>query len=832
MDFYISAHQIKDNILVTAIEKGKKVKYKVPYKPTLYMDSRKPDAQFKTLSGSPVDSIQFDSISDAKDFFNKYSDVANMKLYGLTDYIYTYIFEKYRYDIDYDSNLLNIIVLDIEVKSDEGFPTPELASKEITAITVRKKGYNICFGCGSFTPKDKNTTYVKCKNEEELLEKFLELWCTDSWRPDIVTGWNIETFDIPYLVNRITNVLSEEKAKLLSPWKMIHEKRINLGYKEVQSYNILGVNILDYMVIYKKFTYTQQESYSLDYISSTELGEKKLDYSGYGSLMKLYRDNFQLFMEYNIHDCALIDRLEEKLGFIEQVLALAYDAKVLYNDTLATVKPWDVIIHNYLMEKGIVVPFYKPSEEYHMIPGGYVKDPIPGKYKWPVSFDLTSLYPHIIMQYNISAETFRGKLDTELEHGSLAFIAENMDFLKEKNYSCTGNYCLYDNSFQGFLPRLMEKMFEDREKYKEIMKEVKKENEKNPSQALKNKIARYNNLQMSKKIQLNSAYGALANMYFRWFSMENASAVTTSGQMTIKFIGAEINKFMNKIMKTEDVDYIITMDTDSAYISFDAFVQKYLPDVTDTDRIVDLLDKVCREKIEPYIKECFVRFKGMTNARVNKMKMKREAIADVGIFIVKKRYAMSVYDNEGVRFKEPELKITGIEAVRSSTPKVCREKIKQALTIIMYDDVDKLKGFIDDFKKEFMKLNVADIACPSTANNLDKYTSKINIYEKKTPMHVKGALLYNKWIKDKKLTEKYPAIKEGDKIKYICLKKPNPIFDTAISISTVLPDELMLDRYIDKETQFQKTFVNPIEKITDIVGWDISGKATFEDLWI
>jgi len=832
MNFYITANQIKNNILIRAIVNGKKVKFKIPYKPYLFIDSKKPDAEYKTLSGNYVDKIDFDSITEIKQFIYDYKDVSNMKLYGLTDYIYTYIYENYPGDIDYDSSKLNIVVLDIEVASDQGFPHPDLASKEITAITLRKGDQNICFGCGKFTPTDKNTVYVKCKNEEDLLEKFLGVWESDSWMPDIVTGWNIETFDIPYLVNRIKIVLGDNASKRLSPWKMIHDKKIDLGFKEVTSYNLLGINILDYMVIYKKFMFSQQESYALNYIAVKELDEKKLDYSSYGSLQNLYRDNFQLFMEYNIHDCVLISRLEEKLGFIEQVLALAYDAKVTYQDTLATVKPWDVIIHNYLMDKKIVVPFFNPGNDFTAIPGGYVKDPIPGKYKWPVSFDLTSLYPHIIMQYNISAETFRGTLGLDDEHGSLAIIDSYLDFLKEKNLSCTANYCLYDNSFQGFLPRLMEKMFEDRERYKEIMKEAKKENEKNPSQALKNKIARYHNLQLSKKIQLNSAYGALANMYFRWFSVYNATAVTTSGQMTIKYIGSKINDFMNKIMKTEGIDYIITMDTDSAYVSFDAFVEKYIPNETDKHAITKILDKVCKEKIEPFIAKCFEEFQGMTNARVNKMKMKREAIADVGIFTAKKRYAMSVYDNEGIAYKEPEIKITGIEAVRSSTPQVCRESLKEAIKIILHKDNDALIAHIENFKKKFIEMPVEDIACPSSVNNLKKYESSFNIYQKGTPMHVKGALIYNKWIKEKKLTDKYPTIQEGEKIKFICLKQPNPVFDSVISVSTVLPEELKLDQYIDKEKQFEKVFVNPIDRLTSIIGWEVEKKTTFKDLWI
>jgi len=473
MKFYTSVFQRGDKIYVRGYEDGQRVDYIEKYKPYLFL--AKNNGFYKTLDGTRVEKMPFDSISDAKDFVEKYKDVANMNYWGLTNYQYVFMYDAYPGEINYDPSVVSVVTIDIECAADAGFPDIQKADKEITAITLRKNGNNIVFGCGEYVEHAPNIKYIRCKNEQELLAKFLQVWNHDSWKPDIVTGWNIEFFDIPYTVNRIKNVLGEAEAKKLSPWGILDEREVDFKGKKNQTFSPAGVAVLDYYQLYRKFTFGNQESYKLDYISQIELGEKKIDYSEYGSLLELYKSNFQKFIEYNIHDCVLVDRLDEKLKFIEQVMALAYDAKVNYGDTMTTVRPWDVIIHNYLLDRRIVIPQFKESKEQFELVGGHVKEPKIGLSKWVVSFDLNSLYPHLIMQYNISPETFVKRWG---EMPSIDNILNGVNYefhLRDHDYTYAANGCMYRKDKQGFLPALMEKMYNDRVIYKKKMIEAKQE---------------------------------------------------------------------------------------------------------------------------------------------------------------------------------------------------------------------------------------------------------------------------------------------------------------------------------------------------------------------
>lgn len=467
MAFYTSVYQRGDKIYMRGFDKGLRISDVEAYKP--YMFIPKQGGKYKTLDGREVGRLDFDSIGDAKDFVDKYKDVSNMEIFGINTFAYLYIFDNFKGDIDYDPQLVRIGTLDIECAADEGFPDIQKADKPITAITVRCKGRNYVFGCGKFKTDDLNTHYLECKDEYELIQKFLACW--QALDLDIVTGWNIEFFDIPYLVNRIKLLFNDKEAKRLSPWKILDEKMIEFRGKENQSYNPFGLAVLDYYQLYRKFTFGNQESYKLDFISQIELGEKKIDYSEYGNLLELYKNDYQKFIEYNIHDCVLVDRLDDKLKFLEQVMALAYDAKVNYQDTMTTVRSWDVIIHNYLLEQGIVIPQFKKQPDFDSLVGGYVKEPKVGLSNWVVSFDLNSLYPHLIMQYNISTETFV----TRLPDFDKIDILLNGDWSTNCPHAITANGCIYRKDKQGFLPALMEKMYNDRVIYKKKMIEAKQE---------------------------------------------------------------------------------------------------------------------------------------------------------------------------------------------------------------------------------------------------------------------------------------------------------------------------------------------------------------------
>ena len=820
MKFYTNFFQRGNRVFVRGYENGKPVEYIKKYKPYLFLPKK--DGFYRTLDGNPVDKIEFDSIPAAKEFIESYKEVSNFNYYGLTNFQYVFVYDTYQGEIQYDPSIVSVVSIDIECAADEGFPDIQKADKEITAITLRKNGKSIVFGCGDYVAHAPDIMYVRCKTEADLLSKFLDVWNHKTWKPDIVTGWNIEFFDIPYIVNRINNVLNEEEAKRLSPWRILDEREIEFKGKQNQTFAPAGISVLDYYQLYRKFTFGNQESYKLDYIAQVELGEKKVDYSEYGSLLGLYKNNFQKFIEYNIHDCVLVDKLDAKLKFIEQVMALAYDAKVNYVDTMTTVRPWDVIIHNYLLDRRIVIPQFEVDKTPFDLVGGYVKEPRIGINKWVVSFDLNSLYPHLIMQYNISPETFKGKAS------GMPSIDKMLEgkFKSMYDLSYAANGCMYDKDKQGFLPALMEKMYNDRVEYKQKMIEAKKRYEQTKSPEDEMLIARYHNMQMAKKIQLNSAYGALGNRYFRWFSFKNAEAITMSGQLSIRWIEKKMNEFMNKICQTKDVDYVIASDTDSIYVTF----EKLIPEGSDELKAVETIDKFCETKIQNYLNLCYDELANMMNAYQQKMQMKRETIANKGIWKAKKMYILNAWNVEGVQYSEPKLKIQGIEAVRSSTPHACREKLKQALTIIMNKDETELQKFIADFRMKFMELPFEDVAFPRGVRGLEKYHDASNIYKKSTPIQVKGVLIFNHLLKKHKLTN-IPPIQNGDKIKFVYLKSPNPVQDTVIATSDYLPEIFDLDKYIDREVQFDKSFLEPLKSITSIINWEVEKRSTLEDFF-
>ena len=832
--FYTNFHLFKNNVMLRGYKNGKAFQRNIPLKPYLFVDTKNQSAKYHTLAGDPVEKIDFDNVYEARDFLKQYQGTQDFNIYGLTNYIYAYINDEFRGEIDYDPALVSVVSIDIEVAADEGFPDIYRADKPVTAISVRKNGKSVVLGCGKYTSKSKDVTYVECVDEKNLLGIFLNLMNHPDWTPDVITGWNVEGFDIPYLYNRINNLLGSESVKKLSPWRIVEEREIVRGKSGTSHkvYEIAGVTTLDYLELYKKFSFTNQESYRLDHIANIELGERKLDYSEYDSLLELYKQDYEKFIDYNLHDVVLVDRLEDKLGLIKQVFAIAYDAKVNYMDTMTTVRPWDIIIHNYLMSKMTVIPLAEKKSLDSPLVGGYVKDPKIGMHKWVVSFDLNSLYPHLIMQYNISPETYVGKnvvptID-EILAGHTPDIPDGV--------AIAANGCMYRKDHQGFLPELMQKMYDDRVLYKKKMIEAKQQYEKTPTYELEKQISRYHNLQFAKKIQLNSAYGALGNQYFRWFDLKHAEAITMSGQLAIRWIETRMNIFMNKMMKTKNKDYVIASDTDSIYVVMDDVVQAVFGSETEVkthEKMKEIstgLDKFIESRVQTFIDIEYQKLADLMHAYQQKMKMKRESIANKGIWTAKKKYILNVWDSEGVQFSEAKLKMMGIEAVRSSTPGVCRDRIKKALDIIMNEDEASLIKFIEEFRLEFYEMSYDEVAFPRGCRGMADYRDRNTIYKKSTPIHVRGALLYNKLLTDKNITT-VETIKDGDKIKFCYLKMPNPIRENVISTLGPLPKQFGLEKYIDYATQFEKSFLDPISIILKVIDWSHEKKNTIDSFW-
>jgi DNA polymerase elongation subunit (family B) len=387
---------------------------------------------------------------------------------------------------------------------------------------------------------------------------------------------------------------------------------------------------------------------------------------------------------------------------------------------------------------------------------------------------------------------------------------------------------LFKTDGQGFLPEMMETMYNERVIYKKRMLKAKKEYEKTKDPKLVREISRCHNIQWARKIALNSAYGAVGNQYFRYYDVRQASAITTAGQFIIRFIETKVNEYLNKILKTHDkLDYIVASDTDSIYVTLDKLVEKTC-EGKDNEQICNFLNKVVDSRIEPFLEKCFGELADYTNAFKNCMVMKREVIANKGIWVAKKRYMLNVLDEEGVRLSDPKLKIMGIEAVKSSTPQVCRGKIKEAIKIIMGKEQSDLHKFIAEFKKEFFQMSAEQISFPRSCNNLRKYRHSNDVFIKGTPIHVKGALIYNHQLKQFNLGRKYPYIQEGDKIKFLKLVEANPFKFDVISYITKLPKEFKLQEYIDYETQFEKTFLDPMRFILQAIGWEHEPKASLE----
>jgi DNA polymerase elongation subunit (family B) len=805
-------------MLVRGYEDGKYFQIEDDFKPTLYVTSNK-KSKYKTLDGLNVEPIQPGKISDCKEFLKKYENVEGFTVYGNDNYKAQYISEKYpENEIKFDIKKIRLVTIDIEVASENGFPNVFDCAEELLAITLQNYATKniICFASRPYVNTRKDVVYVECRDEIDLIQNFLAFWEKET--PDVITGWNCELYDIPYIAGRIDRILGEKEARRLSPWGNIRRRELVIQGRDQISYEVSGISIIDYLDLYKKFTYKAQESYRLDHIANVELGQKKLDHSEFETFKDFYTKDWQKFIDYNIRDVELVDQLEDKMKLIELCFTMAYDAKVNFNDVFFQVRTWDAIIYNYLNKRNIVIPPKDRSEKSDKFAGAYVKEPIPGKYDYVVNFDLNSLYPHLIMQYNISPETL-----VEQRHPSVTvdkILNQEIDFDPYKEYAVCANGAMYRKDVRGFLPELMEKIYEDRTIYKKKMLAAKQEYEKKKTKELEKEIARCNNIQMARKIQLNSAYGAIGNQYFRYFKLANAEAITLSGQVSIRWIEEKINKYLNKVLKTQDVDYVIASDTDSIYLNMGPLVETvYKGREKTTESVVSFLDKVSKMELEKYIESSYQELADYVNAYDQKMQMKRENIADRGIWTAKKRYILNVWDSEGVRYEEPKLKIMGLEAVKSSTPASCRQMLKDALKIVMTKTEDDMISFIDSFRNQFNKLPPEEISFPRSVNDVDKYKSSSTLYNKGTPIHVRGAILYNSLIKEKNLDKKYAKIQNGEKIKFCYLKLPNPIRENVISYIQEFPKELGLDKYIDYDLQFNKSFLEPMKVILDAIGW-------------
>jgi len=833
--FYTSAFRHGKVIKYMGYEDGKKVSFTVPFRPTLFVTNKGNNKHdWNALDGNSVEPIQFGSMNEATDFIKSYSDVPNFKVYGNNNYVVQYLNEEFPGEIKWDRNVINVTSIDIETKFGDGFPEPALADQEVTAITMKNNidDTYYTFGCGEYDVdkallQTHQVVYVKCADERELLHKFVYHWSATS--PDVVTGWNCEFFDIPYLVNRIRKINGEQTMKRLSPWKMIDERETHTGFgQSTIKYEIKGVAILDYMAIFKKFGYSYgpQESYKLDHIASVVLGERKLDFGEASDLNELHANDYQKFIDYNIKDVELIDRMEDKLGLISLCLTMAYKGGVNYEQVLGTVAIWDSLIYRDLHSKRIAVP--QNTESFKgAYPGGYVKEPQVGMHDWVCSFDLNSLYPSIIMQYNMSPETILN--DDELNVTVETVLAKQVKNTTPNTALAVGG-TRFSTKKLGILPSIIQEIYDDRVKFKQAQLKAEQELEltatKSEVYGLEKRIAIAKNQQMALKILLNSLYGAMGNKWFRYFDMRIAEGITLTGQATIRWAENNLNDYLNKALGTKK-DYVVAIDTDSVYVTLNEFVKRLGP-----NNPIDFLDKMCSTALEGALTKCYDELYTTLGGIENKMVMGREVIASRGIWTAKKRYILNVHDNEGVRYAQPKLKIMGIEAIKSSTPAICRQALKDIFKRIIDTDEETVQDDIANFRLAFKQASPEEVSFPRGVNNIGKWTDKQTVYKKGTPIHIRGAILHNNLVTKEKLGRSIQKITSGDKVKFTYLVKPNPIKENVIAFVDYLPRQFKLEKYVDYNLQFEKTFLGAIEPVLDAVGWKSEKSITLESFFV
>ena len=555
-------------------------------------------------------------------------------------------------------------------------------------------------------------------------------------------------------------------------------------------------------------------------------------------------------IQYNVRDVELVKRLDNKLQLIALALSLTYQAKIRHEDHFFQVRMWDTLIYNKLLSSNVVVPPNKSSSKDEKYAGAVVFDPQVGIHDWIVSADLNSLYPSLMRHYNISPEklvtrSYLESLDNQYSRTLLEYYHDDRDKLnvwvddfidgkendvtkavKELDISLAANGVMYHKDSQGFLPQLMEEIYGKRSEMKRKMLEAEQNYEDTKDPKYKNDIAKYKAMQLSYKTLLNSCYGAIGNNYFRLYNVDMAESITISGQLSIQWIQRKINSYLNKIFKTDDVNYIVAGDTDSFYMTLAKFVE-IVTDGKEYDKIkmVDVIDDFFESKIQPEIDKAYNELSVYMNSFEQQMIMKREVIADRGFWRAKKNYALNVYDSEGVRYEKPKLKIMGIEAIKSSTPELCRDALKESIRIILQETEKDLQSYIANFKKKFYNANIDLISFPRGVSDIKKWDIDSEFgFKSKTPIHVKGSISYNRMLKKHNLLGSYREIKNGDKIKFIYLNDPNPLHSNSISYPDVLPVEFALDNYIDYALQYKISFVQPIESITQPIGWSIEKK--------
>mgnify|MGYP003120534332 FL=1 len=741
-----------------------------------------------------------------------------------------------------------VMIFDIEVEVTDGFPDVMKAENTVTSIAFndpRTDDY-FCYvldptdklGLGETRTKVTNTdTTISYKDEYDLLNAFFMKYM--EIKPTILTGWNVEFFDIPYLYNRVSNVLGGNIADLLSPIRNVQWSDFKKRYK------IAGVSILDYLPLYKLFTFSQRVSYRLDAIGELEVGEKKVEYEG--TLNDLYENDLDKFVRYNIQDVRLVKKLNDKLDFIEIARGIAHLGHCPYEDVFMSSRYLEGAILVYLKKQGIIAP-NKPKRPKvftnDKFVGAYVQDPQKGKHDWVYDLDITSMYPSCIMSLNISPETKIGKIigwepeeylskdnkktytieQNKKEMGKFT-ETELGNFLKGRNVGVASNGVMYRTDKDGLLPALLRKWFDERVEYRKLSKKFHEQGDKEKSEY-------FDRRQYLQKILLNSLYGVLGLPVFRFYDLDNAEAVTYTGQALIKFTKKIANNFYNKELGDQK-DYCIYIDTDSVFYSATPIVQKRHPnfDIRDEDKMSKEILNIASE-VQDYLNNGYNYFaKKFCNIDKHRFDIKQEVIAKSGLFVTKKRYGLKIINDNGKKVNK--MMVKGLDTVRSSFPSAMRDMLSKLLEDILMDvPKDKLDKFIINFKNSMKLMDVDKVSIPTGVKDLTKFLEdsegKFLNYRKGTPVHVKASIAYNGLLKHFNQHNRYEGITNGSKVKWLYLKNNQFGLDAIAYKGYEDPPEIMsfIKQFINHKKLYNQALHKKIMMLYQAMRWDEPTDAT------
>lgn len=830
--------------LRTWTEDGNRIDTEIPFRPYLYLEKDGADdavSIFKTtlLKKTFKNSIErkkFTDNSANKRFFHNIGPEQQFLVDMYKDQNNGPSFSKFA---------LKTFFLDIETEMTTGaFPVPEKARERINLITIYDTLTNSTHTWGlekSYTSTISNCIYHRCKDEEDLLLKFVDYWKTDY--PDIVSGWNSAGFDLPYIINRCKNVFGEDFIQQFSPVGRVHSRKVFTSEfgKEMVKWIISGVNCIDYMEIYKTFSVGERESYSLNYISETELGEGKIAFNA-ASLGELATNDWKTFVDYNIQDVHLLVKLEEKLKYLQIVRLLAYKGCTNLEAALGKIAIVTGAVAIQAHRQGFIIPTFGINSDRESYEGGYVKEPERGLQTSIVSFDVNSLYPNTIITLNISPETKIGKIVTgdfetskevtiRLVNGKLhtTKVDNFKKFLVSEKMSISKAGVLYSQKSKGVIPNLIDEIYKERVDLQKQLHALEVSGKKD--QDTQSKITYFDTLQYTLKILLNSIYGTFANKHSSLMDIDNAMSITVTGQNVAKAGSVIVDRYINKTFGISGKSATIYQDTDSVYVTIQPVLDKLnIPLLIDgeinpaVNQIVDDIDSEVNKEILNWAKSDLYSIDP-------RFAFKREVIADVGVFLQKKRYILRVLNNKGI--KTDKFKFVGVELVRSTTPKKVKKFIEHVTkTALLTRSIKEANEAYRSGYEAFCKLHPDDVALRTSINNLEKYAEGASLYKFKdaTPSHVKGAIAYNILIKQLGLSDKLEAIQTGQKVKKMYCTKNKYGLD-AISYTASLPDEFGLK--VDWDRMFEKLVTQPVERLYDAIGWTLPaiGKELQTDLF-